>query len=384
MTILIGVDEAGYGPNLGPLCIAATAWQLNDDASQAEPTQRAGATGPPAPDLYEILAAAVVRSPAKCPRRIAIADSKQLYKPGGGLRLLERGVLAACELLGIEPPPCGAASLPWHAEPGEATPIDLAAEDVAAAAGLLSASCGAAGVELAALRASVIHPCEFNDLCDRFGTKGAALSHATLALVRSVVDEARDGCVACDKNQQRCDAAHGSAPHARLRQPRPSLVAASAAQDACCHGPSSPAMDHHSAPSAFPLPPSPLLHITLDKHGGRNRYAAILSDQFPDSWVDVVREGRAESVYRFAHRGATVEARFRVGGEAELPTALASMTAKYLRELAMRRFNRWWQARVPGLRRTAGYPVDARRFRAEIAEEQRRLGIADRDLWRAR
>ena len=26
MAILIGVDEAGYGPNYGPLAIAATAW----------------------------------------------------------------------------------------------------------------------------------------------------------------------------------------------------------------------------------------------------------------------------------------------------------------------------------------------------------------------
>ena len=29
--ILIGTDEAGYGPNLGPLTVAATAWHLPDD-----------------------------------------------------------------------------------------------------------------------------------------------------------------------------------------------------------------------------------------------------------------------------------------------------------------------------------------------------------------
>ena len=28
--ILIGTDEAGYGPNLGPLTVAATAWHLPD------------------------------------------------------------------------------------------------------------------------------------------------------------------------------------------------------------------------------------------------------------------------------------------------------------------------------------------------------------------
>ena len=28
VTLVIGTDEAGYGPNLGPLVVAATAWQL--------------------------------------------------------------------------------------------------------------------------------------------------------------------------------------------------------------------------------------------------------------------------------------------------------------------------------------------------------------------
>jgi hypothetical protein len=67
-----------------------------------------------------------------------------------------------------------------------------------------------------------------------------------------------------------------------------------------------------------------------------------------------------------------------------MPTALASMTAKYLRELAMIPFNRFWQQHVPGLKATAGYPMDALRFREEIRPAQQRLGIEDRVLWRAR
>ena len=58
------------------------------------------------------------------------------------------------------------------------------------------------------------------------------------------------------------------------------------------------------------------------------------------------------------------------------------MASKYLRELAMRALNDYWRGRVPGLRATAGYPQDAKRFRADIAETQAKLHIADRVLWR--
>ena len=60
------------------------------------------------------------------------------------------------------------------------------------------------------------------------------------------------------------------------------------------------------------------------------------------------------------------------------------MTAKYLRELAMRAFNEFWCARVPGLRPTAGYPVDARRFKLRSRECNAALGIDDHILWRNR
>jgi hypothetical protein len=71
-------------------------------------------------------------------------------------------------------------------------------------------------------------------------------------------------------------------------------------------------------------------------------------------------------------------------GEAFLPTALASMTAKYLRELSMRAFNEFWCLRVPGLRPTAGYPGDAPRFKQAIDAARRELGVADHVLWRNR
>jgi hypothetical protein len=79
-----------------------------------------------------------------------------------------------------------------------------------------------------------------------------------------------------------------------------------------------------------------------------------------------------------------VEVRFHTKAESHLPAALASMASKYLRELAMEALNGFWCRRVDGLHRTAGYPLDAKRFKAEIAAVQAELGIEDRRLWRMR
>ena len=138
--------------------------------------------------------------------------------------------------------------------------------------------------------------------------------------------------------------------------------------------------------TVFPLPPFPPspISIVCDKHGGRNYYGALLQHHFPEHWIEPVREGSRESRYEWGPVESRTRVSFRVGGEAFLPTALASMTAKYLRELAMRAFNEFWCARVPSLKPTAGYPLDARRFRQEIAAKQRELDIEDHVLWRNR
>ena len=106
MAWLIGIDEAGYGPNLGPLSVGATAWHVEQRGARSERRgtgcERRSNVGGLALaetdmsiDLYQRLADVV--SPKPDGQRIAIADSKQLYKPAshsksnGGLRHLERG-----------------------------------------------------------------------------------------------------------------------------------------------------------------------------------------------------------------------------------------------------------------------------------------------------
>ena len=65
--------------------------------------------------------------------------------------------------------------------------------------------------------------------------------------------------------------------------------------------------------------------------------------------------------------------------DTHLPVALASMTAKYLRELAMIRLNRFFREALPEIKPTAGYVQDGRRFLQEVRPviEDRRLQAAE-------
>ena len=126
------------------------------------------------------------------------------------------------------------------------------------------------------------------------------------------------------------------------------------------------------------------LEVVCDKHGGRSRYARLIQQTLTDSLVSVGAENRHQSDYSFRAEDRDVVVRFCRGGESFLPTALASMISKYLREVFMKVWNDFWSEHVSNLKPTRGYPVDAKRFKADINATQHRLGIPDRDIWRQR
>jgi ribonuclease HII len=319
MHYLVGTDEAGYGPNLGPLVISATVWEAPDKVESGS--------------LYGLLADTIATAPARRDPRVAIADSKTLYKPGKGLRLLEGGLWAAWSLLGREPCTCaevwdlladGSAGPRREALcdgcDGRSVPRDADRDALARLWPGLVASLAAAGVRLVAVRSRAVFPAEFNDTVARCESKGLALSRWTLDLVKR---------------------------------------------------------------SIAPIGPS-RISILCDKHGGRDRYLPLLLECFPDVFFQVGEEGRQRSAYRGGPPERRIEIAFQAKAESHLPTALASMASKYLRELAMEALNEFWAARVPGLTPTAGYPQDAPRFKRQIAEVQTRLDIADRIIWRVK
>ncbi len=123
------------------------------------------------------------------------------------------------------------------------------------------------------------------------------------------------------------------------------------------------------------------IDVFCDRQGGRKRYSCVLLEAMPEDWFDTLAETDARSSYR-RQREPQLHVHFSVGGDSFPPTALASMTAKYLRERLMSSVNNYWCSRVADLKPTAGYPNDAKRFREKIEPVARELGHVESTWWR--
>jgi hypothetical protein len=124
-------------------------------------------------------------------------------------------------------------------------------------------------------------------------------------------------------------------------------------------------------------------HVVVDRQSGRTHYLRPLQLAYPDAELTILDED--ELISRYHLRKGDQEMTISFVTEAErrhLPVALASMTAKYLRELLMARMNRFFQQHMPELKPTAGYVKDGRRFLADIESVITGLGLDTRLLVR--
>lgn len=314
--LLAGIDEAGYGPMLGPLCVGLSVFRVADWQE-----------GEPSPDLWSLLEPAVCREARDKRGRLPVADSKKLklsnsLKTKHPLTHLERSVLS---FLGARHDPTRlpeddgelfgelGSVLPgrsWY-ERGAELPLARSADELAIDASTLRRAMREAGVELVALRCLVIDEGSFNEIVRTTGTK----AEATLT---AVGDHLRTACDLADAER---------------------------------------------------LP----LRIVCDRLGGRVGYGPLVARELPNTAVSPVSESPECCVYR-----AGEHARVMFTPEAEdkhLPVALASMGAKLVRELSMARFNRYWTDRIPELKPTAGYTTDARRWLRDAGD---RIGREER------
>ncbi|HEV3080916.1 MAG TPA: hypothetical protein VGY66_14095 [Gemmataceae bacterium] len=321
MPWIIGIDEAGYGPNLGPLVMTAVACRV-PEALVGE-------------NLWRVLRQAVRRQAWKEDDRLLIEDSKVVYSPARGLGELETGVIAALSawraLAGLSSAGLLDQLCPshhpqvrresWYRGDG-LLPLIADPERIRDGAGRFQCSCQKNEVQWQVVRSVVVCPSRFNELVDHWGSKGAVLGEG----LRELLCHCREACT--------------------------------------------------PAESQF---------FFIDKHGGRNNYAAMLQNAFPDGLVVAREEHMERSVYHVLGYGEDIHLTIQPRADAEhFCVALASMVSKYVREVLMLEFNRFWQTQVPGLKATAGYPMDSTRFFEEIRPAVVRLGMEVASVWRQR
>lgn len=445
MITIIGTDEAGYGPNLGALCVSGTRWQIARMDSESLPEQLRSELDP------------------LCQKKgiFPVLDSKKLYHSSGSLAPLEKTILIALFLLNGKFPhelDCqqffrrlATAFPPDHSKKSEIRkieknrqltifdspdfekecepdPISDSVSDSVSDPGMknfgqdpmsgempvwerdanfplptamslpifdpmesVSPSCENSSendlrndalkardylreraIRLDSVIARRIQPAIFNTRLAEGLLKSDILAETTLGIVRDLLPEFSNKSEILNKSEFLNNRNHKAEPdnsHTSIGTTRKNEA-------------KNPAENDLNSAGAK----TEKIYILCDKLGGRNNYRSLLAQFFPEYKRTTFSESRNISIYSMISNSdrqfPPLEIRFQMKGEANHPTALASIFSKYLRELSMIFFNDFWQRQIPDLLPTAGYPVDAKRFYNEIHEKQIALGISDFELWR--
>jgi ribonuclease HII len=320
VAVVIGIDEAGYGPLLGPLVSTAVAFKV--------PAEQVDAS------LWTLLRKSVARRLRARDARLLITDSKKAYSQATGIRRLETAALSVLHAAGRSPStllgllrilspqlPNQLDEYPWYRDFDLELPVDCQADSLKIHANALARDLADAGIAFRGVWCEILLEGHFNRLVAGTRNKSVVLSDLAMRLI------------------QRADES--------LREPN--------------------------------------LTICIDKQGGRDAYGHTLMRSFESAHLHIIEEGPHCSRYELRGQPAVWTVSFMEKGEDHhLPVALASMFSKYLRELFMKGFNRFWQARLPDLVPTAGYYQDGQRFLQDIEAEVRRLEVPREHLVRSR
>jgi ribonuclease HII len=321
---LVGIDEAGLGPLLGPLTVGYSAFRLPRPLS---------ADAIFSLNMWRELG--LSKNPAQRKKRPVVCDSKKLYSPAKGITALEEETLGWVQLAGhgcadfagFRAAMCPLAreraeSYDWYVKPPQ-FPLEASLERASLRAQALRRKLEDAGYALEAFGVSPVLEGELNRLMKQLGNKARAEFEVIARILGPLWERHRHVAVLCDRQ------------------------------------------------------------------GGRTRYGRALAHQFPEANVQALHEAKEISTYELSipeveGRPTMFIAFIEKGDGNHLPVALASMGAKYLRELMMSQFNNWFHTYDAGIKPTAGYYGDGQRWLQDTADLRRRIGVDDARLIRAR
>ena len=186
MVVLVGIDEAGFGPILGPLVVSSSTFLLPHHFLST--------------DLWQILTKSLGNRRKRLSGRLLVADSKKAYSRSLGIKHLERTVLTALKCLGKEPttlaeliellcPSCleRLSDYPWYKEAGSyRLSADVADRDIASA--VLADDLASNGIEFLELKSCCLDVAYYNNMVASVKNKANVLFTATSRLIKRAYD----------------------------------------------------------------------------------------------------------------------------------------------------------------------------------------------------